>query len=144
MNITVKIGERRFIVAVGNLHERPIRAVVDGETFEVYPEVAPDNGQVSARAIPQPAPSSEPAIAPASPNHGVNVVKAALPGVIASISVRPGDAVALGQQLCVIEAMKMQNVIRAPQAGTIKQVLVSVGQTVKQRQPLVEYAADES
>lgn len=145
MNISVKIGERRFEVTVGDLNERPIRAVLDGETFEVYPEPTATNGLATPRPTPQTAQST--ASMPASavvPKTSTNLIKAALPGVIASISVRSGETISAGQQICVIEAMKMQNVIRATRNGTIKEVLVTVGQTVKQRQPLVEYAPDES
>ena len=44
-----------------------------------------------------------------------------------SISVKPGDAVIAGQQLLVVEAMKMQNELRAPRDGTISRVGVAQG-----------------
>jgi biotin carboxyl carrier protein len=66
-------------------------------------------------------------------------VPAPLPGVIVAVSVQPGAEVSLGQELCVLEAMKMKNAIRAPRAGRIVSVHVAVGQTVKHRDVLVEY-----
>jgi biotin carboxyl carrier protein len=58
---------------------------------------------------------------------GPTIVHAIIPGVVVSVSVAPGDAVAAGQQLLVVEAMKMQNELRAPREGTIEQVAVAAG-----------------
>jgi biotin carboxyl carrier protein len=62
-----------------------------------------------------------------------------MPGTIVSIAVQPGDQVEVGQDLCVLDAMKMNNRIRAPRAGTIAQVHVTVGQQVSYGQPLVTF-----
>ena len=58
-------------------------------------------------------------------------VRAIIPGRIVAISVGPGDAVAAGQQLLVLEAMKMQNELRAPREGTVRAVAVAVGANVE-------------
>ena len=58
-------------------------------------------------------------------------VRAIIPGVVVSVSVAPGDAVTAGQQLLVVEAMKMQNELRAPRAGTIERVAVGPGATIE-------------
>ncbi|KAJ2455076.1 hypothetical protein EV183_001005, partial [Coemansia sp. RSA 2336] len=50
------------------------------------------------------------------------MVLSPMPGTIVSVAVKPGDVVSEGMQVAVVEAMKMQNVLRAPQAGTIKAV----------------------
>jgi len=49
----------------------------------------------------------------------------------------PGDTVAAGQTLLIVEAMKVMNSIAAPRAGTVKSVLVENGQPVEYDQPLV-------
>lgn len=54
--------------------------------------------------------------------------------------VQPGQAVEAGQLLCVIEAMKMFNEVRAERAGTVQQVLVQSGQEVEAGQPLFRFA----
>jgi biotin carboxyl carrier protein len=53
-----------------------------------------------------------------------------MPGKIARVLVKPGDAVEAGQGLLVVEAMKMQNEIRSPKSGTVERVLVAEGQAV--------------
>ncbi len=58
-------------------------------------------------------------------------VRAIIPGRIVAVSVTPGDAVRAGQQVLVLEAMKMQNELRAPREGTVDSVAVGVGQNVE-------------
>jgi biotin carboxyl carrier protein len=62
---------------------------------------------------------------------GPTKVHAIIPGVVVAVSVAPGDAVTAGQQLLVVEAMKMQNELRAPRDGTIEQVAVGAGSTIE-------------
>jgi glutaconyl-CoA decarboxylase len=62
---------------------------------------------------------------------GPTEVHAIIPGVVISVSVAAGDAVAAGQQLLVVEAMKMQNELRAPRDGTIERVAVGAGTTIE-------------
>ena len=58
-------------------------------------------------------------------------VRAIIPGRVASVAVAPGEAVDAGQALLFVEAMKMQNELRAPRAGTVRRVGVVAGQTVE-------------
>ena len=53
------------------------------------------------------------------------------PGEVAAVNVASGDAVTAGQQLLVLEAMKMQNELRAPREGIVDRVAVAVGETVE-------------
>ena len=54
-----------------------------------------------------------------------NVVTAPLPGRIIELKVKVGDAVKAGQEVAVLEAMKMENAITSDFAGTVKQILVA-------------------
>ena len=58
-------------------------------------------------------------------------IRAIIPGRIASIAVAVGDAVEMGQTLLAVEAMKMQNELRAPRAGTVGRVAAASGTTVE-------------
>jgi biotin carboxyl carrier protein len=58
-------------------------------------------------------------------------VKAIIPGKVVAVSVAAGDAVTAGQQLLVVEAMKMQNELRAPRDGIIERVGVAVGVNIE-------------
>ena len=62
--------------------------------------------------------------------EGLQRVLAPMPGKIVRVLVKTGDPVQAGQGLLVVEAMKMQNEIRAPKSGTIDRLAVVEGQTV--------------
>ncbi|KAJ2831566.1 hypothetical protein GGI24_001536 [Coemansia furcata] len=66
------------------------------------------------------------------------LVLAPMPGTIVSVAVKVGDVVAEGAQVAVVEAMKMQNVLRAPRPGIVKAVNVVPGATVSGDEVLVE------
>jgi len=63
-------------------------------------------------------------------HSGPTEVHAIIPGVVLSVSVAAGDDVAAGQELLTIEAMKMQNELRAPRSGRIERVAVAPGGTI--------------
>jgi len=60
-----------------------------------------------------------------------------MPGRVEKELVAPGDAVAARQPLVIVEAMKMENELRAPRAGTVASVRVSDGQSVEANAVLV-------
>ena len=66
-------------------------------------------------------------------------VRAPLPGVVISIAVQCGAEIVPGQELMIIEAMKMKNVIRANRSGSIAAILVTPGQAVQFSDILLEY-----
>ena len=67
----------------------------------------------------------------ATAHGGPTHVRAIIPGRIVSVSIVPGDPVEAGQQLLVVEAMKMQNELRAPRDGIVSSVAVGVGGTIE-------------
>lgn len=72
------------------------------------------------------------------PRSGDGRIKAPIPGLITRVLVAVGDAVEIGQPVMVLEAMKMENEIRAPCSGTIKSVHVEIGQSVIRNEVLAE------
>ena len=158
--VRVKLEDRWYTVEVGDLAERPVRAVVDGYPVEVnvsdpveetvaQAEPAPSPAMPPApRPAPSPSPTPTPAPQPAaarppgavvdSPPNPQKVFSAPMPGTILSVSVSPGDQVVTGDAICVLEAMKMQQVLRADWSGVVKSVLVTVGEQVMNGSPIVE------
>ena len=61
-----------------------------------------------------------------------------MPGKVVSIMVRPGDRVSSGDEVCVVEAMKMEQSIRTGQDGVIKTIHVQPMDSVSANDPLVE------
>jgi biotin carboxyl carrier protein len=142
MKIHVKIQNKTYVVRIGDIHARPIQATVDGETYEVWPEEmtlpaqdyqppsAGQEKQIKQAVIEEPT---------ASTDEMIKQVKAPIPGTIISIHVSEGDQVEYGQELCVLEAMKMKNSIRSSRAGKIAEVMIKEGDSVKHSQVLMEY-----
>lgn len=95
------------------------------------PPVAP------APAPSRPAPAAVPAPSRPAPVVVGEKVTAPLPGKILSVAVKAGDVVNKGDELCVIEAMKMGNSIKAQRGGAIQEVLVSAGDSVSFGTPLL-------
>ncbi|MBQ6077257.1 MAG: biotin/lipoyl-binding protein [Clostridia bacterium] len=97
---------------------------VNGTRYEV--EVEEIDAATAAKAA-----ESKPS-APASAPSGAGVeVKAPMPGNILQVNIKPGDTVKEGQQLMILEAMKMENEILAPASGKITIIAVAKGSTVE-------------
>ena len=69
---------------------------------------------------------------------------APMPGGVTQVLVRPGEGVTVGQPLVIVEAMKMEHVIRAPRAGRIAEVRVREGDQVEGGAVVVELAPESS
>jgi biotin carboxyl carrier protein len=126
MNVRVLADGREYEVEIEDLRARPIVAIVEGERFEVWPEGRPATTGLPARRTPR--------------ARGDLAIRAPIPGVIVTVSVKPGDTVSAGQEICVLEAMKMRNPIHATRAGTVAAVPIAPGQPVKHRDVLIELA----
>ena len=140
--IRVRVGEHWYTVEVGDLGQSPVRVTVDGEVFEVdvEAEIAPTpprRGRPAGGFTVPDAPSGSTA-----PPSGVpvndDILRSPMPGRVMSILVRPGDAVSAGDEVCVVEAMKMEQSILAHRDGVVKTVFVQPLDSVNANDPLVE------
>lgn len=140
MKYRMTVNNQTYEVEIVDLHASPAIVMVDGERFEVQPEVVE-----SAIAQPAPKPANanhQPrAATPTNGGHSTprnpNAIAAPIPGVIVSIAVKVGEVISVGQEVCILEAMKMKNVIRASRAGRIEDIKVSMGQQVKHNDVLM-------
>ena len=108
---------------------------VNGNVYEVTVEEG-FTGAASAPKAAAPAPKAAPAAAPAAPAApagaaGAVAVTAPMPGKILGVKASAGQAVKRGQVLLILEAMKMENEIVAPQDGTVATINVAVGDSVE-------------
>ena len=139
--LRVRVGGRWHAVEVGDLSGSPVTVTVDGETFEVEVEglplaapARPRRGRTQTPGILVPPPASR--VNPTTADG--NVIRSPMPGRVISILVRPGDTVSVGQEVCVVEAMKMEQSIRSPQNGTVKEIRVQPMDSVRTNDPLLE------
>jgi len=160
-NYRITINGKTHLVTIEDPHACPVQVEVDGNPFEVYvdwvgtedearvtPEVRPESLADSAGL---PAPEERrvtpPEVAQGSPRARVredgappaDTLTAPMPGKILSIAVNQGESVEQGQEICVLEAMKMKNSIRSPRQGTISEVGIAPGATVAYGDLLVRF-----
>ncbi|MBU2502549.1 acetyl-CoA carboxylase biotin carboxyl carrier protein subunit [bacterium] len=100
------------------------------------PPVAPEPGAPPLAGRPAPPP---PSAGPAPVSGDPGGVACPIAGTVLEVRCKPGDSVVQGQDLVIIEAMKMETTIAAPTAGKIKAVLVAAGDAVRESQTLVEF-----
>lgn len=111
--------------------EAMIRAEYDAAA-PVAPAPAAPAASVAA------APVATPAAAPAPAAAGEGVVQSPMPGNINAVKFSAGQSVKAGDVIIILEAMKMENEIVAPKAGTLKGVFVTKGATVNTGDALFE------
>ncbi len=76
--------------------------------------------------------------------RGGGILKAPMPGLVLRVQVTPGQNVAAGTGVIVLEAMKMENELKAVGAGVVRAVRVSAGEAVEKGQVLIEFEADHA
>jgi biotin carboxyl carrier protein len=136
--VTVIVEGREYVVEVGDLTESPIRATVNQRTYQVEvprqspPAVAPEEATAA------PAPGAQES-APGTGAANSSAISAPMPGNIIEVSVKAGDSVQTGDVICVLEAMKMNNMIYADRAGVIASVEIVAGQAVDYGATLVTF-----
>jgi len=74
-----------------------------------------------------------------SASNRVNAVKAPMPGLIVQVNVSVGSQVKSGDPLLVLEAMKMENMIKASGDATVKEIKIKKGDSVEKGQVLIEF-----
>ncbi len=70
----------------------------------------------------------------------VNHIPAPMPGMVIEVCVKEGASIKKGESLIVLEAMKMENILKSPVDGIIKKVNVSKGSIVEKNQILIQFA----
>ncbi len=136
------IGGRYSLIIAGKSYEIFARRInkpdeVNGQTFEI--QVLGQRFEVHVED------EREKALAGAVKSAhaaGEAMVRAPMPGLVIGTPLEKGASVARGQTVVVLEAMKMENDLASPIAGTVKEIRVSKGQTVNQGDVLVVVAGE--
>jgi biotin carboxyl carrier protein len=140
--LDVRIGEKTVKVDVLPVGDR-LSVIVDGRVVDLTVEGAPpDVGVVASGRRAYVRVESERMRSAAQAKRsksgdGEKLVRSPMPGRVVRVLVAKGDAVVAGQSLVVVEAMKMENEVRAKAAATVAQVHVATGDTVEGNAKLV-------
>ena len=136
-----KIDGAAYDVTINEVQGRRAKVVVNGIPFDVEmqgTQLTEDNlpnvDTTSAPEAPAAAPAEQLAAAASAPSASEagkgNPVQAPLPGVVTKVLVKAGQAVKKGENILVLEAMKMENNITAENDGTVTAVCVNPGDSV--------------
>jgi biotin carboxyl carrier protein len=111
-----------------------LRIKLEGESYEVDVEVLPESADLEfAVSIPDTIGHPPP---PPDSREEDKICRSPIAGIVVSVSAQLGQQVRQDDPVLVIEAMKMQTTIGAPVDGTVQEIHVSPGETVKPGQPL--------
>ena len=145
---SVTIGGHTVLARVDEIEGTPVRLITIGsEVHRVVVRRGPSRGaytlwvdgfRFGGEALDERTRAIRDITAESSKSTGPASLVAPMPGLIVRVSVSPGDAVQVGQGLVVMEAMKMENEIRAPKAGVVANLLVKEGQAVETGALLIE------
>lgn len=72
-------------------------------------------------------------------NNAAKEIKAPMPGLIFDIKVKEGDEVKKGDPVLILEAMKMENILKSPGDGTVKKIKIKKGESVEKNQVLIQF-----
>jgi biotin carboxyl carrier protein len=140
-------GQTFDVRLLSDPQQEQIEVEVDGVALTAQVESLPSSLQPDPQspdraepALPTEIPAVAPSPGPQAAAPAGNVVAAPLPGVIKSIAIRTGQQVSSGDELLVIEAMKMDNIIRASRDGTVEIIYVSEGRQVAYGERMLKYA----
>lgn len=137
-----KINGNGYNVVINSVEGRNASVTVNGKEYQVELEEAV-SAPVQAAPAPAQSPAPAQAAAPAAPAAAAGSGKAVtspLPGVIIAVKVNVGDKVKAGQEVAVLEAMKMENSIEATHDGTVTAINVAKGDSVLEGAPIVTIA----
>ncbi|MCD7815254.1 MAG: biotin/lipoyl-binding protein [Bacteroides sp.] len=133
-----KINGNLYKVAVGDIEENKVHVEVNGTpyTVELEKKVGPKIKPVVRTAATTPA-APPPAVTRPVVAGSKAGIKSPLPGVILDIKVKEGDTVKRGQTLLILEAMKMENDIKADRDGKVVSINVSKGESILEGTDLI-------
>src|SRR5262249_59633644 len=140
-------GKRRVVLQDGGPGEPLFRGTVDGEAVIVQVDRDGAFQRLPYRGVTVPAKALSPRAADllaampekAKPDLS-RALRSPMPGLLVSIAVKPGQGVKAGEELAVVEAMKMENVLRAERDATVGKLCANPGDSLAVDQVILEFA----
>ena len=115
-------------VHTGFVAEHAVELAAEAAALEATPEAAPKRAHARGHE---------------TPPAGLVAIPAPLIGTVIELRVAPGDVLRAGETVCVLEAMKMEHLVAAREAGRVERVLVAVGDVVDEAAPIAFLLCDE-
>jgi len=141
----ISINGKTYEVDFESVSGQPVYSLIaDGKSHEAYVQESDNSWQVLLRGRLYPVMVEDErekrlraAAGGGVAENGEFHLKAPMPGLVVTIPVKEGQAVAKGQVLLILESMKMQNELKSPRDGIVSRIKVKAGESVEQKQPLL-------
>ncbi len=144
---TVKVGERSYVIAAewafggirvtGSCNGRPFTAQM--ERHGLWLRVEHNGLRIDAQVMTARASELLRVMPFKAPPDMSKFLLSPMPGLLVDVAVKPGQVVQAGERLAVIEAMKMENILIAPQDGTVAELLAGKGESLAVDQPILSF-----
>ena len=145
--VTMEDGAKHMLVSDWMPGSHLVEGVIDGEPFAVKFSNRTEGFELRHRGVATTALVCTPTLAefhsrlPEKEKPDMSkLIVSPMPGLMVSVDVTPGQEVKEGEAVCVVEAMKMQNIIRAEADGTVEAVNVAAGDSVAADEVMIELA----
>jgi biotin carboxyl carrier protein len=128
-----KLTEKKFLLRIDK-NSSEVDIARDGDCLDIFLE----GKEMRVRVEPYNLAELRRRAGTALSGTGEKIIRAPMPGLMLSVAVKAGDKVKKGMTLAIIEAMKMENMIKSPADGVVAEIFVSAGRAVDKNEKLLE------
>ena len=140
--LKVRVGPRWYRVEIDDINTDPVKVKVNGKEFEI---ILHDKPEVQSQMAYVEQPMEDSRDSETDRNEKTNgisskplkLVESPMPGTVLSISVEIGDYVSPGDDVCLLESMKMRQVLRSDIGGKVGSILVVPGESILDGAPIL-------
>ena len=131
----LKVNGEWYSIEVGDAYQSPVEVNVDGETYLVEMGVATDGPLPAVR---RQAPKVDQPGLRGITEGDARIIRCPLPGKVVTVKITKGQVLEAGDEICVLESMKMEQTVRMAKAGTVKNIKIKADQSLNAGSPLIE------
>ena len=135
--IRLRVNGQWYEVEVGDVYQSPVEVMVDGSLYLVELEGATDSVRRQAQPSYQVRKVEQPGLRGIIQGND-KVIRCPLPGKVIAITATKGQEMEPGDEICVLESMKMEQSVRMAQRGLVKSVKIKRNQNLNTGAPLLE------
>ena len=132
----VRVNGEWYAIEVGDVYQSPVEVMVDGEPYLVELGAAVEGDMPPMRVRQQPK-VEQPGLRGITQGDE-RVIRCPLPGKVVTVSVTKGQVLEPGDEICMLESMKMEQSVRMARGGTVKNIKIKQDQSVNAGAPLIE------
>jgi len=137
----ISVEKETFIASIKKVTPEEYHISLNGETFQIRGILHENLLFISGNEFHYTLFQKKKTLQAFSGNLKKDTLSSPMPGTLVAIETKPGDFVKKGTPLLIVEAMKMEHVIRAPQDGEIKEIYFSLGDAVEEGVELISFHA---